>query len=210
MGRLPPPPERGEISEAELAEFDAVVSRQANLWRNAPSNSDQYFGALLNSPTVAASLASLGRVMRMGGVRGTYSDADRELVDMVLSVDFGYRAILALHIPDAIAVGVRLEAIEAIWHGQEDRLTADEAFLAAYIRAVAGGTVDDGQYAALTQRLGRRGAVEYTAFIAFLIATMRLWQALGVGEPTVEEIDELLRSYRDGSAAALDPAARIG
>jgi hypothetical protein len=40
--------------------------------------------------------------------------------------------------------------------------------------------------------------------------TMRLWQALGVPEPSTEAIDELLRSYHDGSAPMLAPDARIG
>lgn len=210
MRRPPIPPERDQIPDDELDKFDLVTARQESLWRDAPRNSDAYFGALLNSPTIAAALATLGRTMREGQVRGTYSDADRELVDMVLSVDFDYRSILALHIPDAIAVGVRLDAIEALWVGDEGRLTDEETFLVRYIRAVAGGTVDDGKFTRLVELRGLRGAVEYSAFIAFLIMTMRLWQALGVPQPTHDEIDELLRSYRDGTAPVIDPVARIG
>lgn len=210
MRRPPIPPERDQIPDDELDKFDLVMARQESLWRDAPRNSDAYFGALLNSPTIAAAFATLGRTMREGQVRGTYSDADRELVDMVLSVDFGYRSILALHIPDAIAVGVRLDAIEALWVGDEGRLTDEETFLVRYIRAVAGGTVDDGKFTRLVELRGLRGAVEYSAFIAFLIMTMRLWQALGVPQPTHNEIDELLRSYRDGTAPVIDPVARIG
>jgi hypothetical protein len=210
MRRPPPPPEREQVAEDELDKFDLVVARQQSLWRDAPRNSDVYFGALLNSPTMAAALATLGRTMREGQIRRTYSDADRELVDMVLSVDFGYRSILALHIPDAITVGVRLDAIETLWTGDEGCFTDEEAFLVQYIRAVASGTVDDGQFTRLVELRGLRGAVEYSAFIAFLIMTMRLWQALGVPQPTRDEIDELLRSYRDGTAPVIDPVARIG
>jgi hypothetical protein len=210
MPRPLKPPPRENVPEGDLADYDLVVSRQRRLWEDAPRNSDVYFGALLNSPTIAAALATLGRVMREGQVRGTYSDADRELVDMVLSVDFEYRAILALHIPDAIAVGVRLEAIEALWHRREADLTDDERFLVAYIRGVATGAVEDRQFDALSERMGERGAVEYTAFIAFLIMTFRLWQALGVPDPSAAEIDELLDSYRAGAAPAVNPQARIG
>jgi hypothetical protein len=210
MRRPPPPPQRSDIPDDELDQFDLVVARQQNLWKNAPRNSDAYFGALLNSPTLGAAFATLGRTMREGQVRGTYSDAERELVDMVLSVDFGYRAILALHIPDAIAVGVRLEAIEALWQGREEDLDSEERFRVGYIRAVADGTVDDERFTALADRMGLRGAVEYSAFIAFLIMTMSLWQALGVPDPPPAEIDELLNSYRDGTAPEIDPAARIG
>lgn len=210
MLRPPPPPQRGDIPEDELDQYDLVIARQQRLWENAPRNSDAYFGALLNSPTIGAALATLGRVMREGQVRGTYSDADRELVDMVLSVDFEYRAILALHIPDAIAVGVRLEAIEALWQGHEEELDPEERFRVDYIRAVAAGTVDDERFTQLADRMGLRGAVEYSAFIAFLIMTMRLWQALGVPDPSPAEIDEMLSSYREGTGPEIDPAARIG
>lgn len=210
MQRPPSPPRRNEVPETELSQYDLVVARQQRLWEAAPRNSDAYFGALLNSPTVAAAFATLGRTMREGQVRGTYSDADRELVDMVLSVDFDYRAILALHIPDAVAVGVRLEAIEALWGGHEEELNEEERFRVEFIRAVAAGTVDDELFTGMCDRLGLRGAVEYSAFVAFLIMTMRLWQALGVPDPTRDEIDQLLQSYRDGTAAEVDPQARIG
>lgn len=210
MSRPLPPPERTDLPQREHADYDFVRERQANLWADAPRNSDVYFGALLNTPPIAGALARLGRVMREGQVRGAYSDADRELVDMVLSVDFDHRAILALHIPDAIAVGVRLEAIEAIWERRESDLIADEQLLAAHIRGVSTGTLTDEQFDAMVERLGKRGAVEYTAFIAFLVMTIRLWQGLGVPDPPAEEIDNLLRSYREGTSPAVAPEARIG
>ena len=134
MRRPPPPPQRSDIQTTSSTSSIWSSPGKQNLWKDAPRNSDAYFGALLNSPTDSrAAFAKLGRTMREGQVRGTYSDADRELVDMVLSVDFGYRAILALHIPDAIAVGVRLEAIEALWQGSEEDLGSRSSFCVAYI-----------------------------------------------------------------------------
>jgi hypothetical protein len=208
--RLPARPDRDEIDPLDLADYDEVVARQAKLWEGAPSDSNAYFGALLNAPPVAAGIAVMGRLMRSGQARGTYSDADREFVDMVMSVDFDYRAIMALHIPDAIAVGVRLEAIEALWDGREDDLTPREQLLAAHVRAVVAGRVDDERFERLVAELGQRTAIEYTAFITFLLMTMRLWQALGVPDPPRAEIDELLASYRAGTGPVLDPGARIG
>ena len=208
--RLPAPPERGQILPEHLRFYEEVRSRQENLWQGAPTNSDRYFGALLNSPPLARTQAELGRFMRMGGDRGTYSDADRELVDMVLGVEFAYNAILLLHLPDAIAVGVRLEAIEAIWWGHDGVLTADEEFLVGYIRAVARATVDDESFAALVDRSGVATAVEYTAFITFLISTFRLWQALGVPDVGNEEVEVMLAEYRGGTGPVVDPKARIG
>jgi hypothetical protein len=210
MARPLPPPGRDEVPEADRADYDTVRARQASLWADAPRNSDLYFGALLNSPAMAATLAGLGRFMREGQVRGTYSDADREWVDMVLSVEFDYRAILALHIPDALACGVRLEAIEALWERREGDLNDDERFLAAYIRAVVNGRLTDEQFEAMVQRSGKRAATEYTGFIAFLMMTFRLWMALGVPDPNTREIDEILRSYREGTGPEVLAQARIG
>jgi hypothetical protein len=206
---LPAPP-REDVAATERDLYDQVTGRQANLWRDAPSNSDLYFGALLNSPALASTQAELGRFMRLGEVRGTYSDADREFVDMVLGVEFGYTTILLLHVPDAIAVGVRLEAIEAVWGEREDELTPEERQLADYIRAVARGTVDDAAFAAIVDRLGRRTAVEYTGFITFLISTFRLWQALGIPTAPAAEVEEMLAAYRAGAGPAVDPVARRG
>ena len=210
MARPLPPPQRDEVPESDHADYDVVRERQANLWADAPRNSDVYFGALLNSPTMAATIAKLGRFMREGQVRGTYSDGDREWVDMVISIDFDYRAIMALHIPDALACGVRLEAIESLWEHRDGNLTDDERFLAAYIRGVIHGRLTDEQFDAMVKRSGKRAATEYTGFICFLLMTFRLWMALGVPDPAAREIDDLLRSYRDGTGPQVRAQARIG
>jgi hypothetical protein len=204
------PPDREALPADELEDYDRVVSRQAKLWAGAHTSSNEYFGALLNSPPLAAALVDLGRAAREGEKRGYYSDAERELVDMVFSVDFGYNAILYLHIPDAIACGVRLEAIDALRGGREEELSASERQIVEYCRAVVAGGVTDGLFAALAERLGERGALEFTVFCGFLMCTFRLWMALGVTDPTDAEIDALLQGYRDGSGLTVDPAARIG
>src|ERR1700742_858471 len=118
MARIAPP-DRADLPAAELADYDRVVSRQAKLWEGAHTSSNEYFGALLNSPPLAAALVDLGRAAREGGKRGYYSDAERELVDVLYSADFGYNAILYLHIPDIFACGVRMEAVDALRSGRE-------------------------------------------------------------------------------------------
>src|SRR5262249_26271748 len=151
--RLVPRPAPPDVDPDERAAYDAVVARQARLWDGAPMNSNAYFDALLNSPPLAAAVVELGRVFRTGALRGTYSDADRELVDMVLGTDLGYNTIVKLHIPDALAVGVRLEAIEAIRAGEWERLTEGERQIAGFARAVLAGTVTDELHAELVERL---------------------------------------------------------
>jgi hypothetical protein len=187
--------------------YDAVVERSAGKFGGLPP----YHAALLNSPPFAAALNHMGRLVRTAGERpGSFSHADRELVDQVLSADWHTNVVQALHIPDAVAVGVRLEAIEALRAGREAELTDDERLLAGYIRAVVSGTVTDDAYAAIERRLGPRGAVEYTIFIAFLSATIRLFQAFGMDDPSQEEIDQLIADLRSGARAVPDPRARFG
>jgi hypothetical protein len=208
--RLPPMPARDDVREDERDRYDAVVERQARLWQGAHTDSNVYFGALLNSPIAAAGLVDMGRIVREGERRGSYTDAQRELVDMVYSTDFGYNTIIKLHLPDAISVGVRLEAVEAIRAGDESALTEEEALIAGYARAVAAGTVDDEVFAAMEALMGRRGVVDFTVFCGFLLNTFRLWQALGVPDTSDAEIEAMLAGYRAGDGPIFDPAARIG
>jgi hypothetical protein len=208
--RPPQVPDRDSFSGDDLVAYDFVADRQKNLWQGSPLNSDIYFGALMNSPQMARTIAGLGKFMREGGVRGTYSDADRELVDVVLSVDFDYNTILALHLPDMVAVGVRLDAVQALWDRQEERLEDHERLLVEYVRAVVSGSVDDALFGRIVDRMGLPGAVEYSAFITFLISTFRLWQALGVPEPSDAEIDDLLAAYGRGDGPEVAAVDRIG
>jgi 4-carboxymuconolactone decarboxylase len=207
--RLPQPPERADVPPEERDDYDRVVERTTRV-HGSGGIAAAYFGALLRTPPLAATLVRFGTLVRQGGLRGSYSDAERELVDIVLGVDLRSNAILAVHIPDAIAVGVRPEAIEALLDGRADELTADERQVVDYTRAVDAGTVDDALYEAIRRRFGDRGAVELTVLIGFLVMTIRLWNALGVPEPDDGEIRDLLAGLRAGTIAAPDPSARIG
>jgi hypothetical protein len=196
------------VPEGDRAAYDAVVTRSASKFGG---DLPPYHAALLNSPPFAAALNELGRLARTAGERpGSYSHAEREFVDQVLSADWKTNVLQRLHVPDALAVGVRGEAIEALRSGREEELTADERELAAYIRAVATGTVTNDAYAAIERRLGARGAVEYTIFIAFLTMTVRLFQAFGMPDPSDEEIDALIAQLRSGVEPLPDASIRFG
>jgi alkylhydroperoxidase family enzyme len=207
MTRPPSSPARDEIPEDERDAFDMVVDRnEAKFGGKLPP----YHAALLNSPPFGAALNQLGRLARTAGERpGTYSHAEREFVDQVLSADWGTNVVQSLHVPDALAVGVRLEAIEALRSGHEEDLTPDERQLAEYIRAVVNGTMTDEAYEAMERRLGQRGAVEYTIFIGFLNMTIRLFQAFGMPDPDDEQIEALLRDLRTGARELPDPSVRF-
>jgi hypothetical protein len=207
MPRPPQAPARDEVPDHDREAYDMVVGRNiAKFGGTLPP----YHAALLNSPPFGAALNQLGRLARTAGERpDTYTHAQREFVDQVLSADWGTNVVQSLHIPDALAVGVRLEAIEALRSGDETRLTDDERQLAAYIRAVVGGTVTDEMYEAMEERLGRRGAVEYTIFVGFLGMTIRLFQAFGMPDPSDAEIDAMLAELGAGTRALPDPSARF-
>jgi hypothetical protein len=107
---------------------------------------------------------------------GSYSHADREWVDQVLSYHWSYFGVLRVHTPDAVAVGVRLEAIEALHEGREQDLTDDERLLAHYIRQVADGAVTDETESQILDRLGPRGLGAYILFICHLLRVLRSFQ----------------------------------
>ena len=207
--RLPPAPSRDEVPEDERESYDRVVERTGRV-HGLDSNPADYFNALLNAPSLGWGIVQLGTLVRQGQLRGTYTDAERELVDVVYGEDLGYRGHYTVHIPDAFAVGVRPEAIEALRSGSEQELTADERQLAGYARAVANGAVSDELYASIRERFGERGAVEFTLFCCFLLMTLRAWQALGVPDLTEQETDDLIRGLREGTIETPSPSARIG
>jgi hypothetical protein len=210
MSRLLPLPDRSTIAESEVGQYDAIVQRQKVLWSGLGMDSNAYFGALLNSPPLAAALGDLGKVVRQSQLRGSFSDAERELVDMVLTVDFDYWTIGLLHLPDAIAVGVRFEAIDALMSGREMQLNSEESQQVEFVRMVVNGQVTDDAYFALQERMGVRGALEYTGFVGFLTCTFRLWQALGVEDVGGDAFSVLLDSIRGGKIDLPDPSARQG
>jgi hypothetical protein len=200
MPRPPEPPTRSEVDLHEAEDYDNIIGRFAA--RRTPDGEidpGPYFSVLLNSPVLAAPLVSLSRRVRTRGESAdSYSHADREFVDHVLMTDWDANAFRSIHVADALEAGVRLEAIEALMDGREEDLTEDETLLATFIRQVVSGTVSDECYELMEQRMGKRGVVDYTIFIAVLQLTIRLAQAFGIAAPTTAEVRELVREFRDG------------
>jgi hypothetical protein len=219
MPRLSQPPRTSFDDPEDLASYDAVVQRRRTMKMadNDPSpdlaapDMGEYFGALLNSPRMCAIAARMGTFVRTAGERqGSYSHADREFVDQVLSVDWKTNVVQALHVPDAVAAGVRLEAIEALRSGHEENLDEDERLLARYIRQLVSGNVDDDTFRAMHERLGSRGLVEYSGFVLWLQWIIRMMQMIEVDDPSEEAIDDLVRGLRDGSVPIPDFRQRLG
>lgn len=217
MARLTQPP-RGSFTDAtDLEAYDAVIARQSGLFEapddpelGAP-NVGEYWGGLLNSPRMCAIAAQMGNFVRTAGENAdSYKHWERELVDQVLCADWKTNIVLGLHVPDAVSSGVRLEAIEALRYGREENLNDDERLPVSFIRAVVSGTVDDALFAAMKERMGGRGLVDYTCFILWLSWIIRFMQVLQTPSASDEEIDGLIAGLRDGSIPVPDFRERIG
>lgn len=205
MARPPKQPERTKFTEPrDLDAYDKLPT-----WR-AGAEAGSYFGALLNSPPFALNRAQLSSLIRTAGeYEGTYSHAEREMVDQTLSALFKSNHFLSMHVGDALAAGVRLELIEAIRNGRDKDLDDHERLLVTYIRQVATGTVTDQIFEAVQMHLGTRGIVEYTVLITTLLMTMRQMQAFGCPQMSDEEVDAMIRSFREGTTKPPDFRVRI-
>jgi hypothetical protein len=212
MGRPVRRPASTAFTGEDLDAYNTLIDRFRR-GSTAPSEEIElapYFGALINAPQLSAVLGRIGSLVRTAGDReNTYSHRDREFVDQVLSPHLGTNVVLETHIPDGLAVGIPLESIQALRAGHDNDLGPDEQLLARYIRQVVDGTVDNETWDAMERRLGRRGLVEYTIFIAFLQLIMRLYQAFGLDDPADEEIDRLLAEFRSGVRELPDYRERI-
>lgn len=214
MSWTPAMPSREAVRDDELAAYDSVVERQTaygysefvkrflheDVLKAFPGDRVQpYFGAMLNSPLIAAGMSDLGAVYR---TRGEYVDgmshADREWADTVLCHEVSCRWVLYVHAPDAVASGIRAEAILSLIQGHDNELTEDEKRKVDFIRAVIHGTMTRELYQAVEQEVGVRGAVELTAFTGHLLKTMRLMQAWGIPDINQQQLEEFVQAIVDG------------
>jgi hypothetical protein len=74
---------------------------------------------------------------------------------------------------------------------------------------VVSGTVTDITWDAMEQRLGARGVIDYTMWIAFLNLILRLFQAFGARDVSDAEVEELIEGIRSGAVAVPDFRERI-
>lgn len=210
MARPPKQLQRADVEPEERVYWDRAVRRRTG--EPVPEEFDlgEYFGALMASPPLCAIASELGVFVRNAGNRAyTYTHAQREFVDQVLAADMQSNVVATRHIPDALATGVRLEAIKALRYGREEELNDEERLLAKFIRQVISGTVDDESWNAMEELIGsERGVVEYCAFILWLNWIMRMMQAMNTLNPSEEAIDKLIADLESGAVKL--PDYRIG
>ena len=196
-------PRRDEIDPQDLEAYDRALTHWTRTLSPDGSILNPWARAMLHSPRFAEQRAELSRLLRTAPDRGgTFSHSDREWVGQVLSVHLQSNTIQLVHVPDAVAVGVRPDAIRALYARQDAGLTDDERLLATFVREVADGTVTDESFDAIERRLGSRGVVEYTFYITMIITVYRQAQAFGWPEPSDAEILQVLeRTERRPDAA---------
>jgi hypothetical protein len=212
-------PSRSQFDDPEdLEAYDAVIRRRSSMKMTTDGDDaleapdlGEYWSGLINSPRLCAIAAQMGTFVRTAGERdNTFSHADREFVDQVLSADWKTNVVQRLHIPDGVAAGVRLEAVEALHYGREEELNDDERLLARFIRQLVSGTVDEETFAAMKERLGARGVVEYSGFVLWLGWIIRMMQMIGVTDPPDADIEKIIDGLKDGSIEVPNFRERLG
>jgi hypothetical protein len=211
MPRPPTQPMRRDFTDpADIAAWDASVRRRTG--DPVPDEFDlgPMFGPMAASPLACALANAFGVFVRDAGEReNTYSHAQRELVDQVLAHDFKMNNVLPLHIPDALATGVRMDAIKALRYEQEHLLNDEETLLVSYIRQVVERRVKDATWEQVEELMGTRGVVEYTVFILWLQWLHGWISAIGMKPATDEQVDKLIADLETGAAPIPDFYDRI-
>jgi hypothetical protein len=111
---------------------------------------------------------------------------EHEWVDQVIGWDFydpvsDFHPVLGIHLPLAIRLGFRWEALDALFRGRPDDLEADERDVVTFIRSIISGTVDDASLRRAIARAGERGVVEQaTAALVLCVGHVYARHALGL------------------------------
>ena len=184
---------REELAAEEQAYFDQVTAHESDNGEYRAVQRRHYYRMLLHSPRFAAQLVELGRSIEMPAAR-------RNLALITVGADAQCGFLLMGHVADAIATGVRSEAIAAILDGDEQPLTDEERLLSGFTRQIVHLTVTDETFAAVKDLLGSRGAVEFVAAVNLYQMVVQFSFALGIPQPPRSEVDELLKQATELAA----------
>ncbi len=199
MTRCPSAPDRASVPAAERDAHDGAVELIVRLHEQyGDFSSDHvpgFWGALLNSTPIARVFSEASQFWRTSEASGALPNRVREWVDMVVGQELHSNGIYLGHMGDAVAAGVRPAAIKALREGRDDLLTPEELELANYIRLVIKRSVTDAAFESIEQRLGLRGAVEFTTFVGWLIMVAHIIPAFVGAEPTDGQVDAAVDRY---------------
>lgn len=218
--RFPSFPSRHELPEDEWSAYDDMMERWIRRFRAWPESDEgrehvlNYFQGLMSAPKIGITVMdACDAVTSYEGRPGTISRADHEIIDQVLAIDSGYFGLVGWHTQLAPAVGVRIEAMEALADGREAELNDDERQQVEFIRAVRDGEMTDDIWQRMRQRLGtERGAIDYAALVLLLQFHLRFAWALGVPQLPHDEWRRILDDFKTGrrDSAAMTDARSAG
>ena len=208
-------------SARDVAAFREVKARlgQAFFTEKTRYPPNDLFGPLLHAPRVALGILELGGALRSLGEPGSDAEASlpEDFVEFVAFVvfaqlreealaqgrEFAYRRPMFNHLPRAVKAGTRPAAIGALVRHDDAALLPKERELAAFVRAVLAGGVDDRAWARMQGRLGARRMIETASYALLDHFVCRLEAALGLEDATDAELDALV-----AEAARDHPGAR--
>jgi hypothetical protein len=202
---------RTEVSPEEQHYYDEAVRLLGGTPGTPEFEFEGLFAVLMASAPLCALAARMTVLVIAAIERGnSFSQADLEFTHQVLAVELRTNVMGASHwatgvveenpaLVDERANGVRLAASKALRHGHQNELTDDEQLLLRYIQQVISGTVDDGTWQAMKERLTERGLVEFTSTVLWLVAMIRILQAVEYPEPSDDEVDEVIARSEAGN-----------
>jgi len=208
-----PLPDRESLDDEEREIFDTLLARSKRFFESVPANAGQeyrltpYFQGLLQSPRVAKLWANFGDFYQPAEKRGSFTHRDRELaeltVGMLLKLLTGTRSLPAIHVADAIGVGLAASDIQAIYEDRLEDLSPADRQLAEYVRATVQGQLTPELFDALAERIGRKTAIEYTSYICYRVGGMlgvrAMWRIQG-RERNSKRGEQVLQAYLEGTA----------
>ncbi len=204
-------PARDDLPAGERDAYDAALSYWSDLFlpdgggAAELSAANAWAGSLMHSPRFSLQRAELSGMLRSAPDSGdTFRHQDREWVGVTLGPHLGSLFLTATHIPAALDLGIRPAAIEALLSGRDEDLAPEEIAQVQFIRQVVDGAVTDESFAAMQERLGERGVVEYVYYITCIWTAIRQIQAYGCPDPTTAEAIEILHR---ATAASGRPAS---
>jgi hypothetical protein len=117
--------------------------------------------------------------------------------------------LVGTNIPAAVAAGVSIDAIEALFDGREEDLSEEDAQYVRFIREVIAGTVSDETWRAQVKLVGsERGVIDLLSQYLNLLVHVRVAQALGI-QPEFgrEDYDQMIAGLRAGDWPLTDVKA---
>lgn len=163
--------------------YDQIASHRGHVARP--------FGALLNSPDIAAKVAAMGEQLR-------YADSPvppqvREIVTLTTARELSCQYIWTHHVASARESGVRDEVVEVIHDGAPTRrlLPKEGVFVQFTRELLKDRKVRDATFSAVEHLLGKQGTVDLVATIGYYALLCYAIAALGV--ELEEGVEPLLR-----------------